>query len=316
MIFKINKLFLSNLEILRNVILDVNNFNDIISKLYIYNNDICKKLISNMTIKLGYPGFVNNSLNYKLYLKKNTAFIVDFKKEKFQDFFSIYNNIYYYEPNRNDLIILQINIINKTYYIIFKNISQIKIQHQNVVEFLDLLSKLIINYTKNPKDILVPLNSKENNFYNYYNRFKEIISSILLFIFYKYNLLYKLYSIYLNNKLNSIEKKLFKYQIQNINIKAEKEFKNKHYNLNADIVVVQQSIKSQFTPEMLEQKLFEKYGGKSNKKYQLYISIKNKYFIIYNNKKIYLKLSNILVKTNKLFVKVNENKNLLKVHWN
>jgi len=87
MIFKINKLFLSNLEILRNVILDVNNFNDIISKLYIYNNDICKKLISNMTIKLGYPGFVNNSLNYKLYLKKNTAFIVDFKKEKFQDFF-------------------------------------------------------------------------------------------------------------------------------------------------------------------------------------------------------------------------------------
>jgi len=67
---------------------------------------------------------------------------------------------------------------------------------------------------------------------------------------------------------------------------------------------------------MLEQKLFEKYGGKSNKKYQLYISIKNKYFIIYNNKKIYLKLSNILVKTNKLFVKVNENKNLLKVHWN
>jgi hypothetical protein len=62
--------------------------------------------------------------------------------------------------------------------------------------------------------------------------------------------------------------------------------------------------------------VLSKRGGKSNKKYQLYISIKNKYFIIYNNKKIYLKLSNILVKNNKLFVKVNGNKNLLSVYWN
>jgi hypothetical protein len=56
------------------------------------------------------------------------------------------------------------------------------------------------------------------------------------------------------------------------------------------------------------------YGGSKNK-YQLFISKNNKYFIIYNDKKIYLKLSNIITKNNKLFVKVNRNKNLLRVHW-
>jgi hypothetical protein len=54
-------------------------------------------------------------------------------------------------------------------------------------------------------------------------------------------------------------------------------------------------------------------GGSKNKKYQLFISEKSKYFIIFDDKKIYLKKSNIFIKNNKLFVKVNGN--LLRVHW-
>jgi hypothetical protein len=53
--------------------------------------------------------------------------------------------------------------------------------------------------------------------------------------------------------------------------------------------------------------------GGSVVKYQLFISNKNKYFIYYYNKRIYLKISNIQVKNNKLYLIVN-NKKLL-IYW-
>ena len=53
------------------------------------------------------------------------------------------------------------------------------------------------------------------------------------------------------------------------------------------------------------------FKGGSNKKYQLFISNRNKYFINHNNKKIYLKLSNIYVKNNKLYIIINKYKYLI-----
>ena len=51
-------------------------------------------------------------------------------------------------------------------------------------------------------------------------------------------------------------------------------------------------------------------GGSLNKSYQLYMNAKNKYYIIYDKKNIYLNKDNTYKKNNKLYVKVNGTNNL------
>ena len=51
-------------------------------------------------------------------------------------------------------------------------------------------------------------------------------------------------------------------------------------------------------------------GGTLNKSYQLYMNAKNKYYIIYDKKNIYLNKDNTYKKNNKLYVKVNGTNNL------
>lgn len=57
---------------------------------------------------------------------------------------------------------------------------------------------------------------------------------------------------------------------------------------------------------------YRRWAGGSSNKYQLYI-FKNKYFIIYNNKKKYLTLKNIYTNNNNLYIIINKNKFL--IYW-
>lgn len=50
-----------------------------------------------------------------------------------------------------------------------------------------------------------------------------------------------------------------------------------------------------------------KAGGSLNKSYQIYISSKDKYFIVYNKKKIYLNKNNTYKEGNCLYLKINNN---------